>query len=459
MCLLLMSRNKYVLILLCVVAFGFHSFSFAQECLEGSEDIVNLYLGKIAEYDAVQYGSISNLLVNKQDTSSERKWLILHFCDTVLGTRPGWPDENMKHACFTHDTFTYDPRQSLFMYSLCVNVEDKNNLGSKKEWKEKRFEVWDFAWKDYVEEGLDLNEIWWIPSQDKLDAEVARDACNPKTTMQACNFSTFLPNIFKEIMNVYSNMKLANLYSYKYLLNDESEADREKHITDAIKEFSESYFKPPARSPNSPSDNECGEEWVTYISKPDSKWDKKHCTHPSTYDMMESTILSAAKLIENIEWLKADEVMTNVCYPKDASQQLLWCAFSNKWTYFSDSDWKYYQNLYLNELLYFSLFSDYYANQILDNITYNVGNQAWYTASADRNKKEFKAVQQEIQLHTTATYQSMRLLSQIYVSYPLHVALTAYTEDLLKYRKEFVKLYTPLNQLYYLLRNVQACEG
>jgi hypothetical protein len=78
--------------------------------------------------------------------------------------------------------------------------------------------------------------------------------------MQACNFSTFLPNIFKEIMNVYSNMKLANLYSYKYLLNDESEADREKHITDAIKEFSESYFKPPARSPNSPSDNECGEE-------------------------------------------------------------------------------------------------------------------------------------------------------------------------------------------------------
>jgi hypothetical protein len=68
-----MSRNKYVLILLCVVAFGFHSFSFAQECLEGSEDIVNLYLGKIAEYDAVQYGSISNLLVNKQDTSSERK--------------------------------------------------------------------------------------------------------------------------------------------------------------------------------------------------------------------------------------------------------------------------------------------------------------------------------------------------------------------------------------------------
>jgi hypothetical protein len=38
---------------------------------------------------------------------------------------------------------------------------------------------------------------------------------------------------------------------------------------------------------------------------------------------MESTILSAAKLIENIEWLKADEVMTNVCYPKDASQQLL----------------------------------------------------------------------------------------------------------------------------------------
>ncbi len=37
----------------------------------------------------------------------------------------------------------------------------------------------------------------------------------------------------------------------------------------------------------------------------------------------------------------------------------------------------------------------------------------------------------------------------------LIVGLMAYTEDIINFRKAFVKVYTPLHQLYYKMRNVQ----
>ena len=109
--------------------------------------------------------------------------------------------------------------------------------------------------------------------------------------------------------------------------------------------------------------------------------------------------------------------------------------------------------------MFYNLFITYYANEIIDDVTYNEISVWSISAAAERNFDEYAALQNEVELHKQATYQSMRTLSQVYVSYPLHVALMAYLEDLLKYRKEFVKLYSPLNQLYNLLRNVQSCEA
>ncbi len=40
-------------------------------------------------------------------------------------------------------------------------------------------------------------------------------------------------------------------------------------------------------------------------------------------------------------------------------------------------------------------------------------------------------------------------------TFPVHIGLLAYYEDVLEFRKALVKIYTPIHQLYYKLRNVQ----
>lgn len=450
-----MFTKRFLLFFICICS-CISNVTFWQTCVESWPAFINEYVWKVSAEWYAHEDSLVNLLINKQETSEQRKWLIYHFCDTLLQTRD---DGNMEHQCFSHDSFTYDPRQSLFVYSLCVNIEDKNGdlkTFPNKDWKNK-FMVGSFDLSAYIEDDLDLNEVWWISLQDKIDGGVVKNNCNPRTSMNGCELSYVLPHMFQHIMNTYSNMKLATIYGYKYILEGDSDEAKKTHIEQAIQDFSTAYFSPAKSWTASASDNECGAAWVTYISSAENAWDKKHCSHPQAYNMVEETILSAWKLIEKIDWLKADEIIANECIT--AQENMMACAFSNKWSYFGDSDWKDFQNLYLNELMFYNLFITYYANEIIDDVTYNEISFWSISAAAERNYDEYAALQNEVELHKQATYQSMRTLSQVYVSYPMHVALMAYLEDLLKYRKEFVKLYSPLNQLYYLLRNVQSCEA
>jgi hypothetical protein len=52
----------------------------------------------------------------------------------------------------------------------------------------------------------------------------------------------------------------------------------------------------------------------------------------------------------------------------------------------------------------------------------------------------------------------MRILDNIQTTYPMHIGMQAYLEDIKWYRKQLGKIHTPMHQLYYLLRNVQSCE-
>lgn len=404
------------------------------------------YLWKISD-GALHDVSMINLLINKQEQSDQRKGLIFHFCDTLLQKRADGQNMDADKICFDYDGFRYDPRQSMFMYALCVNAEEKNEdplfNDPVREYKKS------FPFAEYVEENLDLNTLRKIGDQHD---------CSPRKSMQDCQFSRFLPQLFGNIMNTYANMKLATIYGYKYVKEDMGEEERNTKIQAAIDDFSDSYFAPPTPTKNSPADNECGEAGIKYLSLVNKTWDKKHCSHPQTNAMMVETIKSTQRLIKDIDWLKADEIIANTCDPNKRNDDLLACAFSSHGDYFVETDWSSFQNLYLNELMYFSLFVEYYSNQVIDKVGYNPFTVWSISHAAQRNKKEYTLLINELSLHHEAAFQSMRLLSQLYTAYPLHVAMMAYLEDLQMYRTELVKLYTPLNQLYYLFRNVQACQ-
>jgi hypothetical protein len=50
---------------------------------------------------------------------------------------------------------------------------------------------------------------------------------------------------------------------------------------------------------------------------------------------------------------------------------------------------------------------------------------------------------------------SIKMLREMYTTFPIHIWLLIYYEDLYRFRKELAKVVTPLYTLYDKLRNVQ----
>ena len=78
--------------------------------------------------------------------------------------------------------------------------------------------------------------------------------------------------------------------------------------------------------------------------------------------------------------------------------------------------------------------------------------------SAERDSFESLTILQEQKLSQQAMYQMFRQLSNLYATFPIHIGLLSYYEDLLYMRSRFSSLYTPLHQLYYEFRNAQDCS-
>jgi len=108
--------------------------------------------------------------------------------------------------------------------------------------------------------------------------------------------------------------------------------------------------------------------------------------------------------------------------------------------------------------MWYNLFLDYYTNRITTNTSYAPMRLWSISFTYRRNLKEVKNIGVEKWLAQQAVSQTLRMLTNVYTSFPSYIALKAYQEDLLNYRETLVKTYTPTHQLYYTFRNVQACQ-
>lgn len=437
----------------------------------GRHDIDTLFIGNRVGTWTLWQDSIINLLVNKREQSRQRKGLIFHFCDTVLQSRRDVERSEARTACFDHGNFRYDPRQSLFVYALCVHTDEQTS----SDWIE-QYTLRDTAittYKDlfaniqyaeatasynlgtYIRDDTSLADIRWLPALQEGEEHL----CDPRYPMQWCEFSSFVPTIFRTVMSLYTDMKLATIYGYKYLQSDAPEEDKKEQIAQAIAEFSDTYFAPSSWYKETSAYSECGDVKTKYLSEDKLTWEQSHCSHPKTYAYLAKYIQSSHKLIEDIPYIDAEALLAQNCTqmssPKDNLQA---CAFSNFGEIFYESDRSVFQNLYANELMWYALFTTYYADQIADDVTYSPIRMGRYTFTAQRHKQESDHIIKELALHKEAAYQMNRLLSQLYVSFPLHIALSAYTEDLKAYRKNLKSLYSPLHQVNFLWRNAQSCQ-
>lgn len=456
-----------------------HSIVYAEQIATTQDSIEQDFLSK----------QLVEWLVTTQEIVKQKRYIILRYCDVLLHTDEYEQDTNVKgYFGFQQDDFVYDPRQSAFLYALCVHIDEsskgkKTPAIQKKSWqyivnnnasyryrnyKEKFDKDIDYAntakvaMTELLKQNLDLSTLWWIPPQASLDAGSAYTPCDPVTSMQDCNFSRFLPDIFATVINDYANVRLGAAYGYQ-LLPSWTGADTQEAYRNAIAKFSRTFFWDDAVDnlwkPIGDASAPCNDPDIWYLYPDDLEGDRKHCSHPKTYKFVEGTIKSAEKLLKKTKMFDGKKLLSDETACNQPDRELLKCAFAVHSNSSQQGDPKVFKNLLLNELYRYNMFVSYYTKSLL------LYESAYYPLTIgsvsfgfNRAIKEQKNMLAEQQLAQQAIRQVLRMIDQVSVYYPIHVWLAAYHEDLLNYRKTITSAYTPLHQLNYKFRNVQECQ-
>jgi hypothetical protein len=420
-----------------LVSEGIFAQTEVQSCNMSYDEIVMKVVGGLTD----QANTYTDALVNNRPKDRNMRGMLLHFCDVMLGVSK---DVTLWSASFCYGDTQYNPKQSLFMYSLCVNM-DKAPWHSSYKDQFKATEDFDIE-KFFKDDVTDLNDVWNIPSQESLDSNSSYHACNPKTSMGECNFTNFLPDIYQSIMNDLSNIKLASIYGYKYKAEDQNE--RSKAISDFAKTFFADQDRPELA---------CNAKDIHYLRGTQMQDNQSiHCSHPKTYQYMDEMIKSAGKLVKKTELLDGKAIMELEC--KNPYKNPMSCAMATTGGRVLDNSWTHFQNVILNEQMYYNLFLAYYQG-IMD-LFINIKPLSYKNigVATERDSYESLVIIQEQELAQQAMYQMLRQLKNLYATFPIHIGLLAYYEDILMLRNRFMTLYTPLHQLYYEFRNTQECS-
>lgn len=429
---------------------------------------------------------IDALVIDRTAIPEWEKWLRLKtrqqivrtFCDTILQQRD---DETQVEPYFDNDNYRYDPRQSVMMYGLCVTFDERRSGDPKsRQYKEKVFDtavkydtIWNFVMSDHRqdEEGVtkDLVTLWWLPDEATLDAE--EDArsypCDPAKDMQLCDFSNRLPKMYQTMMDELVTMRQASVYGYKYYdINETDQSKNELALESALKDFSMKYFV--QGEDGKASCNDAGLHYLssspsssvssTWLPPVQTEWDRKHCIHPKTARLVKDTIRDQWQLLKWLDYLKKEEFFSQSCDKETRLSSIHRCAQSSYEVRPWISDTQSFHNVLLNELMRYNLFINYYLNNLTTNNDLALASVGIVAALNDV-RDEVAVLTYEQELASQATQTTMRMLDNIITTYPIHVWLQAYLEDIKWYRKQLAKVYTPMHQLYYLLRNVQSCSS
>lgn len=432
-----------------------------------------------------------------------RQEIVRTFCDTVLQQRTyedGSRAQNISilpadSRYFDHQWYRYDPRQSTMMYAICVSFDERRRWADPKyrNYKQEVFEnsatyftngsnseEWDFIMNDHRKDKDDptkllnnLLDAWGLPDVWTLDDEEssARYPCDPKKDMNRCNFSSRTTQLYQNIMDELVTMRQAAIYGYRYYDPETNPSEQDVALDKAVEEFTMKYFMEGTNGLITCRDKSLHYLNAWEIASPTSQdpsnttdtfveWDKKHCYHPQTSKLLRDTIKDQHNLLKSLEYLDPSEFFSidNVC---DLEKPLLTrhrCALSSyqinsaPW----NNDSQAFHNVLLNELMRYNLFTTYYLNNITTNNS--LSSSMGIVSALNNARDEVSIFTYEQQLAAQAVTTTMRMLNNVQSTYPIHIGLQAYLEDIKWYRKQLAAVYTPMHQLSYLLRNVQECS-
>ncbi|UFX82843.1 hypothetical protein [Candidatus Absconditicoccus praedator] len=350
------------------------------------------------------------------------------FTDSFAGAELNNNKDFLENFCKTsssvdlvRDDFVYDYKTSAFVYNLCdafFDVED--DLG------------WDESYiKDYIKETFKdgMHEDAFCDNFVDGGADVDSPGCNISNNLNNVKIADLAMAIYMQVINEYYNLKT-------YALFDD----------DNIETFSTTYFAGHGVAA-------CEGDSFFLNENSEDKDDpvQNHCYHPKTVEIFQNYQEQVEQMVETkVNIFDKDEIMD-----EDSHIQKIAKSFSMQGK--EDlSHFALFRNITLNENLFYSLFLSSYIFFLQDGIaSQDVGYNTRTGSRLEQQNRKIQGIIENMQISNQSLEIADRMLVNMYETFPLHIGLTAYYEDLLAFRSNFKKVYTPLHQLYYKLRNVQ----
>lgn len=351
----------------------------------------NMYLAKIAEWFVAW------------NTADNKKEVLQAFCTAMSSDEvQAWFVDSAAKNIY------YSSKHSLFVQALCGWLWEKNTF-----------------WKISLIKGKTRDQILWKPVK----------GCTWDEFM-SCDFSILLPALFNAVMNDHSTLAVAWFAMWD-------------NVDKQIQEFSVTYF--------GDVKSICKED-NQYISQKSSASDVNAlCSHPITYQSLKNTFELLHKQKKDLRIIEGNGFGNNT-RPSDCTNStriydmLFECAYSNAT---KQDATKYQYNLRYNELLYYKVLLWWLINEKLQDP--NISQIT--VVNGQSIKEDISTETQNLKREQIISEQAVQIMQKsinnIRATFPLHIWLQAYYEDLVTFRKSLVKVYTPIHQLNYKLRNIQ----
>ncbi|HMT01123.1 MAG TPA: hypothetical protein PKD96_02030 [Candidatus Absconditabacterales bacterium] len=355
--------------------------------------------------------------ISQYSQEKTKKGIVKIFCSAVL------QGENLSAGFLNYDqggSAFYKPGNSVFLYSLCGQI-------------------------GYADTFFHPSLSSYVKNSSRSKVVTNLDAgCNPDGSMNACNFRSLVPGIFNALMNEYGDLKVSSLFGYG-----------DKPFDELVTDFSDRYFGKGSKSIFGAK--LCGDDGIYVRKNTLSESQSDQCSHPKTYALLLEYIKNSKKITDKLDFLNAREIMSKSnlrCSEADlltSSFDPLACAFTN-----NENHWTRFLNLIYNELFFYSLFSTFYSHILSQDAGYSdLSLSSNVVSGLEKNAQEIRDLHFEIAIGREAVSHLQRMVGDVFLTFPIHIGLMIYYEDLLAFRKSLVQIYTPLHQLYFKLRNVQ----
>lgn len=249
-------------------------------------------------------------------------------------------------------------------------------------------------------------------------------------------------NLINQILEEYFILKQANIYGLSSINFGKEELEKQIHT------FAQQYFfrKEAGKDHSDLTDDFCKGKVHKY---------------PKTCKILKTNILAFQRSFENFRFLNIKKLFDKsleklkieskkekeVCFLPQGTiknYDYLFCGLF----YQENMDMQRFLNLVYNELLWYTLFTSYVKHQMAINPSLSL-------EDFEEIQRIKKAQVRVLDISNT----TLRNLVELQGTYPLHIGMLIYQEDLLWLRDRYLsKLVNPFYSLYYKLQNVQIAR-